>query len=651
MPDESFSRGVVRMHTGRRRVMKGAAAALAVAILAAAPRPARAQSFSSPAAVTGTFHIIWADGRAGAPAQADRRYVLITDAGRWYDVRLDPGALRALGGERALDRRRVTLDVRRVLSPAEARTAMPVVEASGARVTASVPSLSVGTTASNYIHFTGAQPFVTILCRFQDTDSTTIPPPSRAQTIMGSSYPGMGNYYGELSNGVITLAGSKVVGWYTLPHARAFYIVNGQADLNQLLSDCTGAADADVHFPDFRGINLQFSDNLDCCSWGGSTVLTLDGTSKGYGVTWNALWGLTSANYAHEMGHSFGWPHSHGPYGLTYDSKWDVMSWSALYYDPVYGNVPGHTIAYNKWLVGWIPAARHFVAPVGTSTILVERSAQPEANADYLLAEVPIPGTTERYTIEARRWVGSYDSHLPGQAIIIHQCADACTVIDADGNGDVNDAGAMWTPGETFTDTAHEIAVHVDAQVGNAWQVTISNQVASTTPLTIALSAKASRDTMVAGAMGTLGDSVAVLLSGSGATTTAWTAAHRASWLALAATSGTGSGMLHWSANAQGLSAGTYVDTVSVSASGASGSPARLVVTLVALAQPSVAAAAADLLGGAPLAGPVRRWLDQQGNGNGTYDLGDFLAYQEKSGAQANAALAARPAAARERTP
>lgn len=635
------------MSAGRERTMSRLVVApvLGLLLLIGGALSGGAQAFAAPTTVSGTFHIIWADGRSGTAPPVDHRYVLITDAGRWYEVHLDSGALHALGGARLLDRRHVTLTVRRLLTAAEARAAGPVVEASGAQVTGPQPGPSAVTSASNYLHFSGAQPFVTILCRFQDTDSTTLPPPSRAQTIMGASYPGMANYYAELSNGTITLAGSKVVGWYTLPHARAFYLVNGQADLNQLLSDCTGAADADVNFPDFRGINMQFSNDLDCCSWGGSTVLSLDGTAKGYGVTWNALWGLTSANYAHEMGHSFGWQHSHGPYGQTYDSKWDVMSWSALWYDPTYGNIPGHTIAYNKWLVGWIPEARHFVAPVGKSTILVERSAQPEANGDYLLAEIPIPGTAQRYTLEARRWVGKYDSHLPGEAIIIHQCADACTVIDADGNGNVNDAGAEWTVGETFTDAANNIAVHVDAAVGNAWQVTISNQVASTTPLTIALAAGEARDSVVAGAAGSAGDSVAVLLSGTGALTTAWSATHRASWLTLATTSGTGSGMLRWSVATTGLAAGSYVDTVSVSASGASGSPVRLVIRAEALPQPTVAAAAADLLGGAALPGALRRWLDGQGNHDGTFNLGDVLAYLQRTGAQPGAALQAALAA------
>lgn len=210
-----------------------------------------------------------------------------------------------------------------------------------------------------------------------------------------------------------------------------------------------------------------------------------DGQNRGYAMTWMAAWGLTSSTYAHEMGHAFGFPHSHGPYGQEYDSKWDIMSYAYNYRDPVWGNVGPHTIAFHKAMVGWIPQSRRFAAPQGTSTILVERDAQPEANSSYLVAEIPIPGTHEHYTLEARRFVGSYDSHIPGEGIVIHRCGVDATVVDPDGNGNPNDAGAIWTPGETFTDVAAKISVTVQALVGNAYRVTIRNgdtQVASDVP-------------------------------------------------------------------------------------------------------------------------------------------------------------------------
>jgi N-acetylneuraminic acid mutarotase len=45
--------------------------------------------------------------------------------------------------------------------------------------------------------------------------------------------------------------------------------------------------------------------------------------------------------------------------------------------------------------------------------------------------------------------------------------------VDVDNNGNPNDAAAMWTPGETFTDAANGITVTVNAQTATGFQVTI----------------------------------------------------------------------------------------------------------------------------------------------------------------------------------
>jgi hypothetical protein len=47
-------------------------------------------------------------------------------------------------------------------------------------------------------------------------------------------------------------------------------------------------------------------------------------------------------------------------------------------------------------------------------------------------------------------------------------------VVDPDGNGDPNDAGAMWTPGETFVDSANEITVSVTSVSSSSFSVTVT---------------------------------------------------------------------------------------------------------------------------------------------------------------------------------
>lgn len=83
--------------------------------------------------------------------------------------------------------------------------------------------------------------------------------------MMGSSEPGsLGHYWREVSYGNIDLTGSIVVGWYDLPRSYSYYVYDrdgdGEGDHNtqRTVEDCA-AADADVFFPDFYGINLVFN--------------------------------------------------------------------------------------------------------------------------------------------------------------------------------------------------------------------------------------------------------------------------------------------------------------------------------------------------------------------------------------------------------
>jgi hypothetical protein len=134
---------------------------------------------------------------------------------------------------------------------------------------------------------------------------------------------------------------------------------------------------------------------------------------------------------------------------------------------------------YHKDLDLWIPAPRRFDAPPASrTTIVIERSAQPDP-AGYLFAKIPIgTSTTHYYTVEARRFVG-YDNEIPGEAVVIHDVLTTrgdrvAQVIDADNNGDPNDAGAMWTPGESFADAVNGITVTINSQSSSGYSVTIA---------------------------------------------------------------------------------------------------------------------------------------------------------------------------------
>jgi M6 family metalloprotease-like protein len=325
----------------------------------------------------------------------------------------------------------------------------------------------------------GPQPFVTILCRFADSEGEP-EPPSYFAMIMGDAYPGLGDYWREVSYGQVSLAGSRVIGWYTLPEPWAAYLANGfhLPDTERLSAACIHAANADVYFPDYTGINLAFDADYQGRALGGRATVELDGVSKSYGITW--IWRNRfheQATWAHEMGHAFGLSHSSTREdGEEYDNPWDVMSASGpCSPDSLYGSVGQHPIAYDKYILGWIPPGRVYVAPQqGQAAVVLTRLAQPGAEG-YLLAMVPIAGSrTHFYTVEARRRVG-YDVHLPSDAVLIHEVDESrprpAQLVGriAQGNGSVDEG--VWTVGSRFADRQHGIAISVEAETAAGYAV------------------------------------------------------------------------------------------------------------------------------------------------------------------------------------
>lgn len=108
---------------------------------------------------------------------------------------------------------------------------------------------------------------------------------------------------------------------------------------------------------------------------------------------------------------------------------------------------------------------------------------------------------------------------------------------------------------------------------------------AAPVPLSLALAPTHRGSTVVQG--GALpADSTFVTIAGTGATALPWAATKMSGWLSLPVAAGIGSGWLTWTRAVGGLAVGTYVDTITVTAAGASGSPARFIDTVVVTAAP-----------------------------------------------------------------
>ena len=421
--------------------------------------------------VDGVVHVVW-DGAVDLGTE-ERAFFLVRPDGS--SVLLQPGVDGDALAE--LDGSAVRVDGRATAAPGGG--GFPVIRVEGVR--------GLGPGAAVRPAAVSADDFVTLLCRFSDDPST----PFTLQEIgrvHGPTYPGVAQFYQEHSQDPTTMSGNAVAGWYDLPSPRSSYVDGSTTQVGALARDCTAAADPDVDFRQFYGINLQVNGPLgtrstppyDVISLGGSWTLSLDGETRSFGMTW--LSSEHAANYVvttHEVGHGLGWPHSSGRYGEEYDSRWDVMSRGYLRFEDPFGWLTIHTIANHKRLAGWIPEERIWRPGVGmTETAVISRSALPPGDG-FLMAEIPREDGTV-YTIEARLEAG-HDTPLPGEALVIHEVEGRrAYVVDPDLNGNPNDLGAQWTVGETFEDVARAIRVTVEERLADGFRVTIANQVVRT---------------------------------------------------------------------------------------------------------------------------------------------------------------------------
>lgn len=425
---------------------------------------------------TGWFTILWEDPEPGSGQPPRTTYWLTTENEERTRLLLDTPIVRAAGGLPALDRRRVTVTGQTMNLERTFRAEHIQVQSERAK-----PENA------------GSQPWISVGCKFSNLSDE----PKNLSYFLDmyrSTFPGLDHYWRELSYDKINVLGSNAVAWFTLPHNRAYYTDGVTVNFDTLTKDCLNAADAGVNFTRYTGVNLMFNAELHCCATGGGFYMTRDGVSKVWDMTWMPPWGYANvAVMAHEMGHGFGLPHSTGNYGQTYDNVWDVMSdtWTncQVNHDPTYGCVGQHTIAFYKDALGWIPNTRKFIAqPESEATITLERLALPQI-ANYRIARIPIDSSTTRfYTVEARQPTG-YDARLPGSGVIIHEIdlssGLGAHLVDVDKNGSTGDAGAIWSPGETFRDTQNQITVCILSETTSGYVVKIAQGAEPTCNFTI----------------------------------------------------------------------------------------------------------------------------------------------------------------------
>ena len=430
---------------------------------------------SSSITLEGTFITVWGDGSSDS-TETHVRYFLATTKMDTIQLMIDDNLVTSLGGLITLNRRPVIVDGT-WLEEGISLQVLSMTSANG----------EAGRTEGIY----GPQPWVSILCKFSDFSAE---PENLAYFLdmYSSNYPGLDHFWRELSFDQVNLEGSNAYGWYTLPHPRSYYVPEGgYMDWGAAAYDCTRVAENDIYYPNYVGINMMFNANLDCCAWGGSWYLCLDGQCQNWRMTWEPPWGYQNIGViAHETGHGFGLPHSYWNPLVVYDNQWDVMSdvWSNSNrggIHPVYGTMGQHTISYHKDLLGWIDDSQ--MAVIGTGriqTLTLERLASPQ-NDNYLGVRILVDDSPYHFlTVEARQLVG-YDTWLPrqagwDQAVVLHDVHSydnmPARVIDIDQDGYTDDESVMWLPGETYITPTLGIEVSVLSATDTGFVVNISNR-------------------------------------------------------------------------------------------------------------------------------------------------------------------------------
>jgi photosystem II stability/assembly factor-like uncharacterized protein len=207
-------------------------------------------------------------------------------------------------------------------------------------------------------------------------------------------------------------------------------------------------------------------------------------------------------------------------------------------------------------------------------------SVVPDAPATQLIVDAAPPVVQTGQTVTAPIAVSVHET----AGYLVSGATNAVTAAITSGGGTLS--------GTTTVNAVNGVATFSDLRFGgttgpqtlsftSAGLTSATVAVTTIPPVVLALSATSRREDFPAGTSTPHADSAAVAISGEGAPTSVWGAAKTQPWTVLATSGGTNSGTLRWTRNPAGLVTGTYVDTITVTVVGATGSPARLVDSLI----------------------------------------------------------------------
>lgn len=346
------------------------------------------------------------------------------------------------------------------------------------------------------------RPLAVILCK--PSDRPAEPHPKSYYEAMfnetGNGQGGVFDYWRDVSYGQLSVSGTVVKGWYTVPKTKAEWDALGRG---QDIDACASVAKDDVDFSKFAGVVVLtnatgFNEDL----YGTGGPVTIDGKSY-------AIGGMVAEEdqpmriIFHEAGHSLGLVHSRVLSRMTatstqsdYGDPWDVMSCDdqCLSGAPAYQGTGGPGLnVVQLATAGWLPADRGFRSFDNTacrqSTVPMAALNHPETPG-YLEVRVPaaIPisfrgtqlTTTDYYGVELRSKDG-WDAGIPADTTTIHLHGQDNYSYLVDTNGVV---GTYYRPsgigqgaaGTEYVDTARNayIAVNTLDAAANTATVTVA---------------------------------------------------------------------------------------------------------------------------------------------------------------------------------